>query len=197
MALHYAGIACELREVSLNDKPAALLAISPKGTVPVLQLPDGRVLDESLDIMRWALSEHDPDGWLNPDMAERVFELIDQYDHAFKFHLDRYKYPQRFGFDVGAAVHFTQAVAMLKDLNAQLTNSPFVFGATASLADIALFPFIRQFAAVNRSAFDALDLPSLQAWLSSWLNHPRFIAIMVKHRPWKSQDDLRQMDDGS
>jgi len=107
--------------------------------------------------------------------------LIDRYDQTFKFHLDRYKYPQRFGSDIDADVHFTRAVAMLEELDAQLTDHSFLFGASESLADVALFPFIRQFAAVNRPAFDALDLPALQAWLGFWLDHPIFAAIMSKH----------------
>ena len=187
MALHHAGIQCVVREVDLKDKPQALLDISPKATVPVLQLPDDRVLDESLDIMRQALAENDPDGWMRAD-TEDMQRLIHQNDNAFKYHLDRYKYPERFGPDTDAGQHFSDAAVFLRDLEWRLTRHPFLFGSAASLADVALFPFVRQFAAVDAAAFEHLAVTHVQAWLSGWLNKARFTSIMLKHKPWQAGD---------
>jgi len=192
MALHYAGIQCVVREVDLKNKPQALLDISPKATVPVLQLPDGRVLDESLDIMRQALAENDPDGWMRAD-TEGMLRLVHQNDNAFKYHLDRYKYPKRFGPDTDAGQHFSDAVVFLRDLEWRLTRHPFLFGSAASLADVALFPFVRQFAAVGQLAFDALAMTHLQQWLSAWVDDERFRAIMLKRQPWQAGDEVSLM----
>ncbi|MDX8407343.1 MAG: glutathione S-transferase [Mariprofundaceae bacterium] len=189
MALHYAGIQCELREILLRDKPSDMLAISPKGTVPVLQLPDGRIIDESLDIMMWALAEHDPEQWLKPPEGslDAMVELIRLNDSEFKLHLDRYKYPQR--CDAGDDMDdFQQACHFLSGLEQRLVKSSFLFGDTASLADVALFPFVRQFAAVDRSAFDTLSLVHIQAWLNRWLDDGLFAEIMLKHQPWRRVD---------
>jgi len=191
MALHYAGIQCEIREVDLKQKPPQLLEISPKGTVPVLQLSDGRIIVESLDIMLWALDQSDPAGWLRADKVT-MRRLIHQNDHDFKHHLDRYKYPQRYADQEGAIPdgdsHFRLACDVLNGLEQRLTRSSFLFGNGPSLADVALFPFVRQFAAVDRAAFDALALPHLQRWLKHWLNHDYFAAIIFKHQPWQADD---------
>jgi len=189
MTLHYAGIQCELREILLKDKPPEMLAISPKGTVPALQLPDGRIIDESLDIMLWALAAHDPEQWLKPSAGclNDMLELIRLNDSEFKYHLDRYKYPQR--CEAGDEVDdFQQACHYLFRLDHRLEQSSFLFGDHVALADIALFPFVRQFAAVDRPAFDALVLPHLQRWLTCMLNDERFAAVMRKHQPWQAGD---------
>ena len=186
MALHYAGVQCEIREVALKNKPQAMLDISPKATVPVLQLPDGRVIDESLDIMHWALAQSDPAGWLRPD-HHGMQQLINQNDTHFKHHLDRYKYPDRYSDQDGEA-HFRQACAFLAGLEQRLVLAAFLFGDAPSLADVVLFPFVRQFAAVNWVAFESLPMPQLQQWLSGWLNDVRFTAIMTKQQPWQAGD---------
>lgn len=178
MALLISGVVCELREVKLARKPAAMLDASPKGTVPVLVREDGRVIDESLDIMRWALGRHDPEGWLLPDASA----LIVINDGPFKHHLDRYKYPERHGED--PVEHRDAAIALLKPLEARLSANAFLCGPSRSLADIALFPFIRQFAETDRTYFDALDLPRLREWLAGCLAWEVFTQAMERHEPW-------------
>ena len=192
LALHVAGVQCELREVVLKNKPAEMLALSPKATVPVLSLPDGRVIDESLDMMCWALCESDvAQQWLSPSDASvnEVLALIRINDELFKFHLDRYKYPDRFELaSCDASEHFQQACEFLCQLEKKLKQSPFLFGSHATLADAALFPFIRQFAAVDRAVFKALPFTCLQQWLSGWLADESFQTIMLKRTPWKPGD---------
>ena len=172
LALLVSDTACEIREVKLSDKPAALRAASPKATVPVLVLPDGRVIDESLDIMRWALARSDPEGWLAGDDAE----LLAANDGAFKHHLDRYKYPER--HDCDAAAHRGRCLAILAGLDARLGAGGYLCGDRRSLTDAAILPFVRQFAAVDRAWFDGQRLPALQRWLADWLAAPLFAEAM-------------------
>jgi glutathione S-transferase len=183
MALWVAGLGVELREVKLAAKPPELLAASPKGTVPVLVLPDGRVIDQSLDIMRWALGEHDPEGWLAGDDAA----LIAANDGPFKHHLDRAKYPGRYEED-GVTDHRAAALDLLSPLEARLAGAPYLTGETRALTDMALFPFIRQFAAIDPAWFAAQPLPRLQAWLEGLLASDLFAAIMPKFAPWTAGD---------
>ncbi len=180
MALWAAGERVELREVKLAAKPTALLAASPKGTVPVLVLPDGRVIDQSLDIMRWALAQNDPEDWLVGDDAA----LIAANDGPFKHHLDRAKYPGRYDED-GATDHRAAALAHLAPLEARLADRRFLTGDTCALTDIALFPFIRQFAAIDPAWFAAQPLPHLQEWLRGLLASDLFVSVMPKFAPWK------------
>jgi len=188
MALYAAGIHCELREVALKHKPQAMLELSAKGTVPVLLLADGTVIDESLDIMLRALSESDPLQWLKPahGSVHEMLELIRFNDHEFKFHLDRYKYPERFETVSPAVDHFHHASGFLYMLEASLQQSKFLFGPEASLADVALFPFVRQFAAVDQQAFEKLPCPHLQQWLAYWLADSAFQAVMCKQKVWQA-----------
>ncbi len=183
MALWVAGVTVELREVKLAAKPPALLAASAKGTVPVLVLADGRVIEESLDIMRWALTRHDPEGWLAGEDAA----LIAANDGPFKHHLDRAKYPGRYEED-GATDHRAAALALLEPLGTRLARARYLCGETRSLADIALLPFIRQFAAIDPEWFAAQPLPELQAWLADLLASDLFAAIMPKFAPWREGD---------
>lgn len=183
MALLVAGIAFDAHEIALRDKPAALLALSPKGTVPVLRLPDGRVLEQSLDIMQWAFAAHDPAGWWARAQDADNLRLLARCDGDFKQHLDRYKYPERFADDgaAGRALHRDAAVeALLQPLDARLQRSAQLGGPTPCAADIAIVPFVRQFAAVEPAWFGQLPLPALQAWLAAWLTEPLFEAAMVK-----------------
>jgi glutathione S-transferase len=183
MALWVAGVTVELREVKLAAKPPALLAASPKGTVPVLALHDGQVIDQSLDIMRWALAQADPEGWLAGDDAG----LIAANDGVFKHHLDRAKYPGRYDED-GVTDHRAAALALLEPLEERLAQAPFLCGETCSLTDIALFPFIRQFAAIDPDWFAAEGLSHLQGWLARLLASDLFAAIMPKFAPWQEGD---------
>ncbi|WP_394693643.1 glutathione S-transferase [Hyphobacterium sp.] len=181
MALKVAGIHLEHRETLLRDKPPSMLEASPKGTVPVVVLPDGAVIEESLDVMRWALSQQDPQNWLSP--GSTMFDLIAENDGPFKHHLDRYKYPNRYD-DVDAIAHRTAGRSFLETLDQRLSEQAQLFGDTISLADIAIFPFIRQFANHDRDWFDAQDLPNLQTWLAGHLESALFADIMVKHELW-------------
>ena len=182
LALGISGTRCELREVTLRAKPAAMLEASPKGTVPVLVLPDGRVLEESFDIMRWALGRNDPEGWL-----ERSDEaLIAANDGPFKHDLDRYKYPEKHGAD--PLLHRESALAFLSELDARLSASGQIAGPTRGFDDAAIMPFVRQFAAVEQAWFDLQPLPHLQAWLTAHLGSDLFAAIMAKAKPWSPGD---------
>ncbi|WP_327194330.1 glutathione S-transferase [Novosphingobium mangrovi (ex Hu et al. 2023)] len=182
LALRVAGIACELREVKLANKPDAMLEASPKGTVPVLVLPDGKVVEESLEVMHWALERSDPEGWLERGDAQ----LIARNDGPFKHDLDRYKYPERHGSD--PEVHRQGALETLRDLDARIALSGQLCGDRRGLADMAIMPFIRQFAATDRAWFDAQDLPALRAWLDGHLASELFTSVMPKYTPWQPGD---------
>ena len=183
MAIAVSGVQVELREVVLRDKPPKLIEASAKATVPVLVLPDGEVIEESLDIMRWALSQNDPENWLAAEDAG----LIEQNDGPFKAALDRYKYPHRYGLNDGD--HYREeGVAILDQLDKRLRERPFLAGDTRSLTDIGLFPFVRQFAATDQAWFDALPLPALQAWLAALLKSALFANIMTRYPQWKAGD---------
>lgn len=184
LAIAAASLPCELREIVLRDKPAAFLATSPKGTVPVLQLTDGRVIDESLNIMVWALSQHDPQGWLQGD-TEAGDALIARNDGTFKHHLDRYKYATRYeGAD--AKHHRAAGFDILMDLDRRLAAHKYLLGTAERLADIAIFPFVRQFAHTDMGWFQAQNAPHLKAWLEHHLAHPRFAQVMTKFASWAS-----------
>lgn len=191
MAIAAAGIECRLREVVLRDKPAEMLEASPKGTVPVIVEANGTVIEESLDVMAWALSQNDQDNWLIPDHGTRadMDTLIAESDGPFKRALDRYKYPNRYE-DESVVREDQRALGLvfLEKLNARLEGQENLFGDRVSYADIAIFPFVRQFANTDRAWFDALDLPNLQAWLSRHLDSDLFKQIMPKFAQWKSGD---------
>lgn len=182
LAIAVSGVGCALREVKLATKPQAMLDASPKATVPVLVLPDAAVIDESLDIMRWALSLHDPEGWLGRDDPL----LVTANDTIFKHDLDRYKYPERHGSD--AAVHRERGLAFLRGIDARLGDAPQLAGATRGLADAAIMPFVRQFAAVERAWFAAQVLPHLKRWLADHLESALFAGIMQRCPPWSPGD---------
>lgn len=187
MAIAASGQRCELREVVLRDKPAELLAASPKGTVPMLVDVDGTVIDQSLDIMLWALRRNDPEGWLHPAAATlpEMLALIAECDGEFKRHLDGYKYPERHpGIDSGA--HRTQGALFLMRLDAQLQLTPCLHGNHVALADMAVAPFVRQFAQVDAAWFEAQPWPRLRAWLASRLGLPLFARVMGKYPPWRT-----------
>jgi glutathione S-transferase len=191
LALQISGLPYELREVVLKSKPAELLAASPKGTVPVLVLPDGQVIEESLDIMRWALAQNDPENWLNNGLVNDMLAVIAANDGPFKHALDRYKYPHRYPQESGNDVETfstaqrTKASRWLESLEPQL-NQGWLFSPQASLADMATLPFIRQFAHTDAAWFAAQPWPQLQAWLARFEASALFESVMGKHAPWKS-----------
>ncbi|MEI7785757.1 MAG: glutathione S-transferase [Betaproteobacteria bacterium] len=182
MALLQAGVPYQAHEVSLRDKPPAMLALSPKGTVPVLVLPHGEVLEQSVDIMRWAFEiTGDLEGWWARAQTPVNQSLWARCDADFKHHLDRYKYPQRFSHALGAELHAHQAVAvLLEPLEVQLQAHDHLGGATPCAADIGIFPFVRQFAAVQPARFEALPLPALKSWLAQCVQSPLFEVAMRK-----------------
>lgn len=178
LALVVSQTRVELREIKLSAKPEAMLAASPKGTVPVLILPNGTVIDQSIDIMRHALACSDPNGWLNRDDPE----LVAMNDGPFKHDLDRYKYPERHGSD--ALCHRSAALAFLEKLDRRLTTHAYLSGDRLGLTDAAIMPFIRQFAAVDQNWFDRLPLSSLQTWLNMCLSSDLFATAMMRSTPW-------------
>lgn len=178
MALLTSGTAYEHREVLLRDKPAAMLAASPKGTVPVLVLVDGTVIDESIDIMRWALAQDDPEQWLRHVDAG----LIEIFDIRFKHHLDRYKYAKR--YDVDPLAHRAAGFAMLAELDERLSGQNYLGGATRGFSDIALFPFVRQFAAVDADWLATRAPVAVRNWLASLTASDLFQLAMVPIAPW-------------
>ncbi len=191
LALRAAGVALEIREVLLKDKPAALRAVSPKATVPVLVLPEGPVLDESLDIMLWALARHDPEGWLSQGDAPLGRRLIAINDGPFKAALDAYKYPERHP-QASQREHREQAVGLqIAPLEALLATRPWLLGEAPALADVALFPFVRQFAQVDADWF-AGGFARLHAWLERLAASPLYGSVMQKLPPWQPGDAPRR-----
>ncbi len=184
MTLAYAGIRYEHREVLLRDKPAAMLAASAKGTVPVLCL-DRRVLDESLDIMMWALAIRDAEGWLDfaGPKAQDMANLVSANDYRFKPHLDGYKYRQE-------KLHYrTQAEVFLRDLEQRLNTHRWLCAQRLSYADIAVFPFVRQFINVDAGWFTGAGYPRLLAWYEELSRGTLFNGVMHKYKPWQPGDE--------
>jgi glutathione S-transferase len=189
LALAVSGQSCLLREVFLRDRPEELYEVSPKGTVPVLVLSDGRVLEQSLDIMQWTLSNRDPEDWLPPDQeaADQTKRLIDACDGDFKHSLDRYKYSARHKPEEREE-HREAAAAFLRDLNTQLAHAPFLLGNRLRMVDQALAPFVRQFAMTDKDWFNGQAWPHLALWLETFLASPLLARVMHKHDVWKSED---------
>lgn len=182
MALRYSGIAVDIHEVALKAKPAEMLKLSPKGTVPVLVLPDGGVIDESLDIMRWALLQNDPEDWLMHGQHARMQlaeALIAENDGSFKQALDRYKYSIRYP-EQPREVYRARGEAFLSKLEKLLSDEEYLCRDTPSYADIAIFPFIRQFASADESWFDRSPYPKLRGWLKGLTGSSLFNQIMEK-----------------
>jgi len=182
LAIAYSQQHVQLREVILKEKPPEMLQLSPKGTVPVLQLNNGDVLAESVDIMAWALSQHDPDNWLAGDI-HGMLALIDKNDFEFKANLDKYKYADRFP-EQRAVDYRAQCEYFLVRLEQRLSVNHYLFSGQISLADMAIFPFIRQFASVDKVWFEQSPYPQLQRWLASLINSRLFTTIMQKYPIW-------------
>jgi glutathione S-transferase len=193
MALLASGQHCELREVVLRSKPDEMIAASPKATVPVLVDVDGKILDESMLIMHWALSRHDPDNWLSPSSGstEEMHALISRIDGPFKEHLDRYKYWNRYNDDTCTRRltrngHRDAAIKILTELSEQLRDHQFLFGANLSLADVAIAPFVRQYANTDANWFSDQPVPELQNWLGRIIGSDLFLACMQKYDQWQN-----------
>ncbi|WP_025130041.1 glutathione S-transferase [Pseudomonas sp. PH1b] len=181
LALRYAGVALEIIEVSLKAKPAQMLALSPKGTVPVLSV-DGRVIEESLEIMHWALEQQDPENWRldgDPKAQAQITALIAENDQQFKLHLNRYKYAER--YPEAPMEHYrAQGEVFLARLDGLLQERRYLLAEHPSLADMAVLPFVRQFAHVDREWFGKAPYPALQGWLRGLLEGELFLAVMSK-----------------
>ena len=181
MALRYSGVALRIVEVSLKAKPAEMLALSPKGTVPVLCV-GGQVIDESLAIMHWALAQNDPEDWLleaDPAAQRLMAQLIGENDQAFKVYLNRYKYAERYP-EQPMENYRAEGEVFLRQLEGLLAQRDYLLADHLSLADVALMPFIRQFAHVDREWFATTPYPRLQQWLQRFLAAPLFTAVMAK-----------------
>jgi len=189
MAISYSGLSVELREVVLRDLPAALRACSPKGTVPVLVLPDGLVLEESRDIIDWALAQHDPDRWrpVVPVQQADLLALLNENDGRFKETLDRYKYAERYP-EHPASYYRAGCEHFLDRLERQLARHDWLLGDSPGVADIAIFPFVRQFAHVDVDWFMQSPYPRLQDWLDRLAYSALFAGVMQKYTPWHDGD---------
>ncbi len=188
LSLLFAELSVELREITLKNKPASMLAISPKGTVPVLQLIDRTVIEESREIIIWALKHNDPQGLLNSHTFEHANTLIDKNDNEFKYWLDRYKYADRHT-EMTETEYRQKGEVFLKNLEQLLIKNTFLLAGSATIADIAIMPFVRQFAHVDREVFQSLPYPNLQRWLKYWLDHPLFVITMTNYQPWEQDDE--------
>ena len=189
MAIHASGQKCELREVLLRDKPPSMLEYSPKGTVPVLILQDGYVIDESLDVIDWALNLNDPDKWQRSKDTKKTKELIKINDGEFKYHLDRYKYSKRYDNE-DPEFHRKKCLKFIESVNNELNNSKYIFDDNISYADIVVLPFIRQFRIADIEWFDSLPYDNLKKWLSSFLDSSLLNSIMKKYDLWQEGDSL-------
>ena len=185
LALLQAGMVVELREVDLKRKPAELLALSAAATVPVLDLGGGEVLTQSLDIVRWALGQHDPDGWLTRGHAARDTQLVALTDGEFKQWLDRTKYPERFPEQRADAYRTLAERCLIGPLEAALNSAAYLGGDTPNWADASVFPFVRQFAAIDAARWAAAPWSATQHWIANWQNSPLFAACMVKVAVWQ------------
>lgn len=189
LALHVSGIVVEVREVSLRNKPESMLLASPKGSVPVLVLPDGQVIDESWDIMQWALRRHDPDNWSGENEACLVaaIPLLNENDSTFKAALDRYKYFERYP-EHPQLFYRNQGEQFLQQLENRLQLTKHLLSDDFSIADAAILPFIRQFADVDADWFAQSLYPALQRWLANFLTSNEFSAVMRKYPVWQKGD---------
>ena len=185
LAIAASGQKVELREILLRDKPTDFLATSPKGTVPVLKLKNGQVIDESRDIMFWALEQNDPENWLAVLRRNPAFTLafLDRLDGAFKHDLDRYKYASRYDRDAGSS-HRDSGGVFLAELNQDLQQTGALSGAQLGLLDFASLPFVRQFRIAGADWFDDQSWPHLHAWLGGFLDSASFRLVMQKYTQW-------------
>ena len=189
MAIHISSQKCEIREVLLRDKPPSMLEYSSKGTVPVLVLQSGEVIDESLDVIDWALNLNDPDNWQRSKDNEKTKELIKINDGEFKHHLDRYKYSKRYDNE-DPEFHRKKCLSFIEKVSSELQNSKYIFDDEISYIDISLLPFIRQFRIADNEWFDELPFENVKSWLSNFLNSELLKSIMSKYDLWKEGDEV-------
>jgi len=190
MALYLSNTVVELREVSLRDKPQSMLEISPKGTVPVLILDDGNVIDESIEIIEWCIKKKKNifTETLNSDQELFTEDAIKLFDEKFKFHLDRYKYATRYE-DVDEILHRESCVEILKTMENKISNKIFFYTDHLNKIDICILPFIRQFRIANPEWFDNhIEFPKVQKWLDNFLKSSILEEIMVSHEVWKKNN---------
>jgi len=188
LAITISTVSVELREVVLRDKPQQLLDISTKATVPVLLLQNGKIIDESLDIMHWALSLNDPDNWKNKDLIDDINRLIQVNDKELKYYLDRYKYADRYP-EYSEQYYRKKAEKFLAELENRLSQHSYLCGENRCLADMAIFPFIRQFANVDLGWFQSSDYKKLNLWLNQQVESDLFMSIMDKYPVWQVGDE--------
>ncbi len=191
MAIAYTNTQVELREILLKNKPDAMLAVSPKGTVPVLVINEKNIIDESIEIMFWALKQNDPDNWYSlqqESIQSKINQLINENDREFKTHLDKYKYAVRFP-EQSMLEYREKGEIFLAKLNFLLSQHAYLVGDQICLADIAIFPFIRQFAYVEIDWFKKCEYEYLKLWLFKMLESNLFTRVMLKYQPWKTQDN--------
>ena len=189
MAIYTSQQKCEIREVLLKDKPPSMLGYSSKGTVPVLVLQSGNVIDESLDVIDWALDINDPYNWKRSKDSKKTKELIEINDGDFKFHLDRYKYSKRYENE-DPNFHREKCLTFIKMINEELKDSKYIYDNEISYIDISLLPFIRQFRIADNDWFDELPYKNLTNWLSQFLNSSLLNSIMKKYDLWKEGDEV-------
>lgn len=187
IALHYAGLQCEVREVHLRNKPAALLEISPKGTVPTLVLSDGVIIDESMDVILYALRRNDPDGWLEASIME-TSQLLNTAEEDFMKVAHRYKYHERYPEETQEQSRKKCETILIQGLEQRLASNPYLLGDKPSVADVGIFPLIRQFAAVDQDWWLSAPYPNTRAWLDRWMESPHYLGVMQKRKPWKEGD---------
>jgi glutathione S-transferase len=188
MAIVYSGLTVELREVFLGNKPPSMVEASPKGTVPILLLPDDRVIDQSYDVMHWALDYSDSNSWWRMEWADEAKSLVEENDFQFKAHLDHYKYSER--FPAQPQSHYRdQGERFLFKLEQRLCHHPYLLGDELTFSDVAIFPFVRQFAFVDKPWFDQSPYPHLQQWLQSFLDSQLFLSTMHKYPAWNVGDE--------
>lgn len=187
LVLSACDIHCELREVVLRDKPEHMVRISPKATVPILQLIDGTVIGESYDIIRWAVEQNDPHNWKL--CLDDMDQLVQVNDFQFKTHLDKYKYSSR-NLELSKEDHRSNGSFFLELLNERLGKNKFLSGDHQTITDLAIFPFIRQFAFVDKNYFDTLPFNQLKSWLEWHLESRLFQSIMEKYTQWKPNNEV-------
>ena len=188
-AIRSSKIKVEVREIKLQEKPSEFLKSSPKGTVPVLITKSGQVLEESLDIINWALNINDPDKWLRKGnlQEKEIKNLLDELEIKFKTNLDKYKYPSRFS-EIDPHLHRDKNLCFLEKLNSYLRNNKSLNCEHLTFLDYAVFPFIRQFRNVDQEWFDKLNFSLLNNWLNQIIDSEDFSSIMKKFKKWEPND---------
>ena len=190
IAINLCDLECEIREINLKLKNKEFLELSPKGTVPVLVLPDNKIIEESMDIIHWAISNNDPYNLKlkNLEIYNKDMDLISIFDNEFKYHLDRYKYNSRYK-GINKEEHKYKARDLLVNLNNSLKEKQWLNGENISISDISILPFIRQYRIADIKWFDEkLELPNINRWLDKFLNSKIFNNIMKKYKIWETTD---------